>query len=67
MHEEPVKWIRRYDAAIEAFKSEVEQIRDCPDEAWRLYGLAKDRLDRAKTFISNENDKLDEHGGRHGH
>lgn len=62
-----VKWIERYDAAIEKFKEDVEGIVDCPAKAWEKFRCMKRLLDKRKAYIVSENNKLDAPGGPHDH
>ena len=62
-----VNLIRKYDEAMEDFKSEVERIVDCPAEANRKLKEAHMRLDLRKIRIVEANESLDAPGGPHGH
>ena len=62
-----VNLIRKYDEAIEDFKSEVEKIVDCPAAANRRLKEAQRRLDLRKIRIAEANAALDAPGGPHGH
>lgn len=64
---EHVSWIEKYDEAIEKFKKDVEAIVDCPEKARERFECMKRLLDKRKSYIVNENNKLDAPGGPHGH
>ena len=62
-----VNLIRKYDEAIEDFKTEVEKIVDCPAKARRRLREAQRRLDLIKMRIVAADAALDAPGGPHGH
>ena len=56
-----------YDNALEKFKSVAEDIEECPAEAYRLLDIAHKNLLKVKAYVVEEENKLEAHGGPHGH